>query len=374
MPAPVINGLFTSNVITWQSAIATGTYAGYCAVANPLPTSVTLSGAILNGPFPFNGDYAIPGGQIGSVLNPGQSVIIQVNFIPTGAGLRTGQLQVAFTQVGGSGIGFATIALLGTQAGNNVNQPFPDLIFPTTKIAASTTFANMIIVNTSQVNLNVTTLAMQVGTDFFLVGAPIVPFTINVGAASAPFSVQFTPTAAGSRNDQVVVTSTGGFTGTCGVSGIGSVLQSAFSLTGATQGTLFGVVGLGGGPQILLASPTSLNSEEPGSFVKLHDFQLPNQEKQLMRIRGHYEDLGVATVTFTVRSRRQGQPDEIIPVNVVIGSVAADGWIREFTSEPTPVSGELIQITCSRLANGGPVSLIDYMPQFELKGEVIGGT
>lgn len=371
MPATVINGVFYSNIVTWQSARAIGTYAGYCSITNPLPTSVTLTGLALSGA--FAGDYVITGGQTGAVLNPGQSCIVLVTFIPTGAGLRTAQLQATFTAVSGLGFGNVNIALLGTQGVTNLNQPFPDLIFPTTKIGLSSTFANAIIVNTSQIALAVTNIAMLTGTDFFLVGAPVVPFTLAVGGVSALFSIQFTPTVIGGRNDQVVVTSTGGLNATAGVYGLGSVLQSAFNLTGATQGTLF-AFGAGAGPQILLASPTNLNSEEPGSFVKLHDFQIPNAEKQLMRIRGHYEDLGVATVTFSVRARRQGQPDEVIAVNVVIGSVAADGWIREFTSEPTPVTGELIQITASRLANGGPVSLIDYMPQFEPKGEVIGGT
>jgi hypothetical protein len=364
MPATVINGAFSSSAITWQSAIAGGPYKGYCVVSNPQNITVTLTGLSITGT--FAGDYTIPAGQTGAVLNPGQSVIIEVDFTPGGVGLRGAALQITF-----SNIYFATVNLRGAEAGTQLAQPFPALYFFNVKIGQTSTYANAVIVNTATVNLTVSNLAMAIGTDFFIVGAPITPFIINAGAQSPAFSVQFTPSMAGTRNDTLNVT-VGGNIASVPIAGFGSTLQSSFSMTGATQGTLFAFPGTGAG-LILLANPTNLNCEEPGSLVRLHDFGIINREKQVMRIRGHYEDLGVATVTFKCRSRRLGKPDDIVSVNAQIGTVAADGWIREFASEPAPVSGELVQITISRAGNSGPVSLIDYTPQFELEGEVISG-
>jgi hypothetical protein len=305
-------------------------------------------------------------------MNPGQSVIIEVDYTPS-SGIENAVVTATFQgSTPGNPTTFITIPLLGTQAGTNFAQPFPNLIFPTTKVGQTSTYANAVIVNTAQVNMTVTSIAMVTGTDFFIVGAPVVPFTINVGAQSAAFSIQFIPTVVGSRNDTLNVVA-GGNTASIGVSGLGATLQSAFSLSGGTQGMLFAFPGASA-PLILIANPASLNTEEASSWVKLHDFQLPNIEKQWMRIRGHYEDLGPATISFQLRARRVGKPDEIIIVSKAIGTAFADGWIREFATEPTPVSGELVQITASRLANSGPVSLIDYMPSYEPKGEVISGT
>jgi hypothetical protein len=313
-------------------------------------------------------DYSFPAGQIPVTLQPGQSALISVTFTPSGLGLRSATLSLA-TSIGP----IVSVTLLGTGSNTALAAAFPtDLNFPNTKVGLSTTFANMQIVNMFNASVTVTAIALVTGTDFFLVGAPIPPFVILQGGSSAVFSVQFSPTLVGARNDTLNITVAGNAAATH-VGGVGSVLQSAFNLTGATQGALFAFPG-GGLPLILLAAPTNLNSEEAGSFVKLHDFQIQNLEKQVMRIRGHYEDLGVATVSFTCKAKRLGQSDETIVVAVPIGTVAADGWIREFISEPTPVTGELVQITVSRLALGGPVSIIDYCPVFEPKGEVIGGT
>lgn len=377
MPAVVINGTYTPGgqpTINWPSCVGAGPFDGYAVVGNTQNTTQTFTGAsIAGGTAP--GDFSIDLTQFPVVVNPGQSAIIHVRFAPT----LVNTFRTTFVTLANATNPnyIPQIYCIGLQVpvGTTPATAQPTLQFPTTKVGQSTIFTNAAIVNTSNVAVTVSNITLVTGTDYFIVGAPIVPFVINAGASSALFSIQFTPTVAGFRLDTLNITTSGagGVTEGTAILGNGSVLQSAFIMTGGTQGTLFAFPGVAS-PLILLANPNSLNTEEAGSFVKLHDFQIPNIEKQMMRVRGHYEDLGVATIMVTFKAKRQGQPDEIIQVSVPIGTVAADGWIREFTSEPTPVTGELVQVTISRAAASGPVSIIDYIPEFEIKGQVIGGT
>jgi len=370
MPATVINGVFQPSGITWHQVVGAGPFDGFAPIPNFTNSTFTINGSSIIGT--NSGDFALTAGQLPVTVNPGQSALIHVTFTPGAAGTRVAQINFT-TDTGYSPFlalqGFKTTVVTPGQA-------FPDSIsFPTTKVGSSSTFANFQIVNLASTLITVSNIAMLTGTNFFIVGAPVVPFTIPSGGSSAVFSVQFTPLTPGFLQDNLQITTSGGggVTISASLGGVGSALQSAFNLTGGQQGSLFAFPNAGN-PLILLSNPNSLNCEEAGSFVKLHDMQIINMEKKVMRIRGHYEDLGPATVSFKLRSRRVGKPDDVITVPVAIGTAFADGWIREFTSEPTPVSGELVQLTCSRAANSGPASIIDYTPEFEPAGEVIGGT
>lgn len=372
MPATVINGVYNVNgtSVNWPSVVGAGPFDGYALVPNIQPTAQTFTAATISGGS-APGDFTVDPTQFPVTVPAGQTAIIKARFAPTAGGFRTGFMNIttnsAYTP---------QVYLIGIQAvGVTPGTAFPYTQFPNTKVGLSTTLANVQINNTSNGAITVSGIAFTTGTDFFLVGAPVPPFVILQSGSSIVFSVQFSPSVVGNRIDTLNITTSGvgGTVVQTTFQGNGTTLQSAFNLTGATQGTLFAFPGAGS-PLILLANSADLNSEEAGSFIKLHDFQIQNLEKQVMRIRGHYEDLGVATATFTLKAKRVGQPDETTFLATQIGTVAADGWIREFVSEPVPVTGELVQITVSRAAGGGPVSIIDYCPVFEPKGEVVGGT
>jgi len=382
MAALVINGVYFSYNMTWSNVVVAGPCTGVCLIANTLNIPVTLNSGAISGAAAAR--FSLPGGQFPVTLQPNQTAVIQVAFDGAPGTLVFPTSFSAVLAIATSNSNFNPLQNLTgivTGTGNQFGgQTFPSntVGFPTTKIGQTVTLSQFRISSTANNVIRITNIALVTGTDFFLTGAPIVPFNINPFAVSPLFGIQFTPTVAGGRNDTLNVTiddGAGGHISTVAVllQGTGSTLQSAFNLTGATSSTLFGVSG-SASPLVLLASPSNLNCEEPGSLVKLHDFGIINLEKQWMRIRGHYEDLGAATVSFKLRSRRQGKPDDVQTVNTPIGTAFADGWIREFVSEPTPVSGELIQITIIRAGNAGPVSLIDYVPEYEPKGAVIGGT
>lgn len=345
MTASVIAGVYNVNgtSINWPSVVGAGPFDGYALVPNTQSTSQTFTGATISGGG-APGDFTFDPTQFPVGVPAGQTAIIKVRFAPTAAGFRTSFMNIATNSA------YAPqVYLIGIQAvGVTPGTAFPYTQFPNTKVGLSTTLANVQINNTSNGAITVSGIAFTTGTDFFLVGAPVTPFVIPLGGSSVVFSVQFIPSVAGNRIDTLNITTSGagGVVVQTTFQGNGTTLQSAFNLTGATQGSLFAFPG-SGAPLILLSDPNDLNTEEVGSFVKLHDYQIPNLEKQTMRVRGHYEDLGLANLIISARSRRVGQLDEISSTTVPIG-LTGDNWIREFVGE-VEVTGELVQLTFSRL-------------------------
>lgn len=344
MTATVIPGVYNVNgtSVNWPSVVGAGPFDGYALVPNTQSTVQTFTGAAISGGG-APGDFSFDATQFPVTVPAGQTAIIKVRFAPTAAGFRTSFMNIT------TGSAYTPqVYLIGIQAvGVTPGTAFPYTQFPNTKVGLSTTLANVQINNTSNGPITVSNIAFTTGTDFFLVGAPVPPFVILQSGSSIVFSVQFTPSVAGNRIDTLNITTSGagGVVVQTTFQGNGTVLQSAFNLTGATQGSLFSFPG-SGSPLILLSDPNDLNTEEDGSFVKLHDYQIPNLEKQTMRVRGHYEDLGPASLIITAKSRRVNQPDEISSTTVPIG-LTGDKWIREFVGE-VEVTGELVQLTFSR--------------------------
>lgn len=372
MTATVITGIFNASSISWTNTNGGAAFDGFVSLGNNGQVAQTFQSASITGLNPS--EFSFDSTQLPVTVQPGKSVLLHVSFIPGGAGTRSAYLNLVLSP--GPNI---QVFLSGTQNGPGGGQPFPSSLGFVTpvKLGLSSTFANVQIVNTTggadAETITVSSIAFATGTDFFIVGAPVTPFTIPYLGVSAAFSIQFTPTVAGSRSDTLnIVTTTPAFTLNAFVSGTGTTLQSAYTVSGAVSQCLFAFPGTST-PVIRAANPASLNCEEAGSLVRLHDFNQPNVEKQLLRVRGHYEDLGVATITITAKTRRVGEPDSIVQKSVSIGTVAADSWLREFIADLN-IAGELIQLTISRAANSGPVNIVDYVPSFEPKGEVIEGT
>lgn len=318
-------------------------------------------------------DWTIPVGVFPFTIPPGQTALIPVVFTPSGGGARSANVGIPSTGP------TLSVPVTGTGGANASAQPDPSVLFPSTIVGNTNEFDFFTIVNTSGTPVTISQIRLTTGVDYTLVFLPSLPFVIPAGGASPTFGVQFTPTLAGVRTDKLNVgwyTNTASGTNFVDLQGTATVLVSAFTMIGATQGLLMAFPNAGA-PLVKVANPNSLNSEEAGAFVRLHEFMQSNTEKHLLRVRGHYEDLGVASFIITaktvqfVNGVRKITTYASQPVN--IGTIAADAWPHEFIGE-VEITGEMIQLTFSRGANSGPVSIIDYVPEFETKGEVIGGT
>ena len=371
MAYPVIlNGIYgDNNAPIWGNplnALLNTPIDGFLIINNQLNTTDTFNAPVISGP--NAAQWSVPGGQFPFSLNPGQSAVFLVQVT-----LAAANVAYSATLSVPRNLGTSPTYALTTFPGGAVFL-MPTVVYsPLTKVGQTSQFNNLALINSGNSAVNINSIALSVGTNFSLLSVPFTPFGLNPGADSALFGVQFNPTVTGYQQDSVVFTTSGTeVTTTPNQIGFGSVLQSAYNLTGGTTGTLFAFPNQGQ-PLIKIANAANLNSEEAGSFVKLHDFQIQVNEKQLLRVRGHYEDLGPATITIMAVTRRIGEPDMVVTQAVAIGTAFADSWVREFTGDLN-ITGELIQLTVSRAANGGPVSIIDYIPEVVAKGEVIKGT
>jgi hypothetical protein len=376
MTATIIGGLYQTNIMVFVGAPSVGAQeTGICLVPNATAAPITVT----NASFAGAGAFSVVFGQFPVTVPSGSSVVVQVVYT-TAIGLQTGVMTLVTTS------GSLPSVNLTANVGTNTSDIFPSLIFPGVKVGQSLTFPLMEIVNPLTTSNTTTALGMTTGTDFAITGAPAMPFTQVAGAVSAPFNVVFTPTTTGLRSDSIFVTNVNG-TASRPITGTGTVLQSFDSLNppAPAGAMLMAFTGIPT-PTIyftqqnnLPAQLVNIDCEEAALATKITNFGRPNMENQVLRIRGHYKDLGVAIMFITVTTRRldvtPSQAANAIQTQTKtfsIGTAVADEWPRQFTVD-FDVTGELTQISIGRNANQGPVWLIDYCPEWVPKGEVLEG-
>ena len=299
-------------------------------------------------------------------LMPGESQVITIRFAPVSTGVKSATLVVdsdawnapVDVNLAGSGVAAGTKTL-------SVDPSSWD--FGSIKTSTSSDEKLLVITNTGTTDVQVTTLNFA---SPFAAGstAPGLPATITPGNTLS-FGAIFSPSVAGYQEAAAgasVVSDAAASPFDVLLSGTGFNITPAFELTDNIPGVFLGFV-LGSVVVVKKADPTDLNCEETALFKKLHDFNLPGFEKTLHRTRFRYENLGVATVNVKATSVRDS-----VNVNKVIGTGGADEKVRNSIADLN-ISHDLIEIEFSRAASSGPLSITEYTPRFEPKGEVIEG-
>jgi hypothetical protein len=157
------------------------------------------------------------------VLNPSQSLTLQIQFVPTTAGTLTGQLTINSNSTTGSTV---QVALSGT--GTSTPNPqltvsAPSLSFGSVTVNTATTQSlTLASTGTSPLTINSVTI---IGTGFTI--AQTFPVTLNPSQA-LNLQVQFDPTAAGALNGQLTINSnsTTGATAQVTLSGTGTAVAA----------------------------------------------------------------------------------------------------------------------------------------------------
>lgn len=201
--------------------------------STPQTVTVTNSGSA---PLTINrlaiaGDFSETGNCTGNSIAVGSSCTVQVIFVPTTAGNRTGQLTIYGNVAGGQ----ATITLSGTATAGSAIVLNPILVnFPSTAVGASSAPINITISNTSA-----NTIALQTPT---IIGN----FTISANTCGSTLASQtgctvaviFHPTASGNTQGTFSITDDAG-TQTAALSGTGTLpatdALSPLALTFAPQ-------------------------------------------------------------------------------------------------------------------------------------------
>jgi hypothetical protein len=198
-------GSVTVNTATTQSLTLTS--AGTAPVT---VSSATITGA----------GFTIVGGSLPAMLNPTQSITLQVQFLPTATGTASGQVTINSNSSTGS---TAQVTLGGTSTA----APSPQL----TVSAASLSFANVTVNTATTQSLTLTSTGTSPVTVSsatitgagFTIGGGNLPATLNP-TQSITLQVQFLPTAIGSASGHITINSD---------SSTGSTAQVTLSGTGA---------------------------------------------------------------------------------------------------------------------------------------------
>lgn len=192
---------------------------------------------------------------------------------------------------------------------------------------------------------------------------------------SIQISVIFTPLSLGLLTDVLnVQTDLQAAAYQIPVQGNGVLLIPVAIITDNTRALLFSYINDTLVVNHLTMNPADLNSEVACAFIPNGNlWNMPGIEKQINQIEFFYENLGVATLTVSITSHRPSAGADnfqTVTSTMVIGTALADGTERSAMCDLI-ISGEILTMTVSRAALGGPVSLIGYIPHFEERGEKV---
>lgn len=333
-------------------------------------TGVTIGGA----PYSLIGLPAFP-----ASLAPGGSFTITLRFTPTIAGT----FNDTFTVTSNMNNSPFTAAVSGTapSAASVGNGPgiinFPDTVV--TKTAVPDILE--VVTNNGVGAVTVNAIALAAGVNFSLNGVPALPHTLTNPGDSLSFNVRFTPLSGGSLTDTLNITTTAN-SPAVPVSGNGVQITPVSILTQNNRQVLWSFVdGVGNVLHKQLDASNSLGLlTSPGALAGtlILNGTIWNSiglEKALRRIRVYYENVGVGALTCTVSTWRPSLGADTFDSatqSINLGSVAADLSERVGFFD-IQLAGEIIVVSFTRPASGGPLSLIGFLPEFEDKGERVEG-
>jgi len=190
-------------------AVATSSAPQTFAVTNTGNASLTVSSVVATGDFSESDNCA------GATIAVNASCTVQVRFLPTSTGSRSGVLTVYGNVLGGQAT--ASLAGTGSAAATVVLNPIT-LSFPSTTISATSPAQNITISNTggTPVALQAPTIS---GSDFAITANTCGP-SLGPGTGCT-VSITFTPTASGVRGGSFSITDDVG-TQTASLSGNGT--------------------------------------------------------------------------------------------------------------------------------------------------------
>jgi hypothetical protein len=340
-------------------------------VSNFGDLGTSVSSIVIGGvPYSLIGLPTLP-----KALGAGQGFTFTLRFSPTIAGTFNDNLTV--TASAGTDNSPYSTPITGTAPGAggalNVN-PSP-IVFPSTIVTHTATPIVVTVKNVGSANVVINTIALLGGAPFGLTGLPVLPLTL-VPNATTTFNVTATPNSALLFTDTLRIGTAGIGNIDTGVQLLAVLLLPVAVIIDNLRRLLFSSTTNAPIVTTQYLDPTNLNGQQAGVLIFNGTiWDVPGFEKKLRRIRYWYENYGVAVLTATVSSPRPSQGVDFLDSKSAtssLGSVAADQSERTGFFD-VQISGELIFLNISRVAGGGSVSLIGFLPEFEDGGEKVEG-
>ncbi len=230
-PAPVASISPTSLTLA-STAVGNTSAAQSVTVSNTGTAALTLTAITLSN----TADYIISGGTCaaGGSVAAGANCTISVAFKPATTGTRTGTLSITHNAAGSPG----SVSLTGaaTAAPAPVASQTASLTFGSRNVGSSGTPQTATLTNTGNAALVLGTVSISSGTEFAIVSGGSCANGASIAAgASCTVSVGFTPSAAGARSANLVIThnATGGQS-TTSLSGTGVALTPVIGVSPTT--------------------------------------------------------------------------------------------------------------------------------------------
>ena len=356
----------------------------------PVGTSSSLTVTVKNeGDLQFNVNTIAVGGLPYSVsglpalpklLRPGNSFTFTLTYSPTAAVVSNDALAITTSGADNSPFsgaisGTGIVAVVGLLTATPATIGFPDTV-----IAVASAGIVVTLKNAGAADLTLNSIALVGGASFALSGLPGMPLLMHVGDTTT-FIIKFTPLSFLLVTDTVNVTTTAN-NPTIPVAGIGVQLTPVSIIDQNLRAILWSFSD--NVPNVLHKTLDSTNvnglSTSSGALTGSLFFNgaiwaQPGLEKKLLSVELFYENLGVATITLTVTSLRPSVgPDsfDTQTQSINIGTSLADQTERTSFFD-IQLAGEILLFQLSRPVNGGPLSIIALLPEFEDGGEKVAG-
>lgn len=386
--------------------------------ANLVVSSITLGGDSV---------FSKSGISLPKTITPGHNTTFTLTFSPVTAGSFNGTISIVHN-ASGSPYNSTMSGSASSPAGTGVLSITPSQeVFPDTVAGTTSSPMYVVLSNIGQGPLTITGLSLQVGTNFTITVQPqnfitrrLIPTWKKVkgkissymymssltpvvrriptrprrklswtsyGAihsglpiilapgASIQVGIVFNPTTLGVLTDSFLIqTNLQGSPYSVPLQGNGVLLIPVAVITNNTRILLWAYVTQAVAVTHQQMSSTDFNSENASTLILNGAlWNKPGEEKTLERVEIFYENFGVATITVSVTSfRPSGGADnfQTVSKSVTLGTALADGTERSTFADLT-ISGEILTLSVTRAALGGPVSLIAFQPHFQKRGEKV---
>jgi hypothetical protein len=310
-----------------------------------------------------------------AVLAPGQNAIFSITFnaiAPLG-GAVSGWV-VDYTYGSNSylpGVLLTANCVAGVPSWNTSPNPY---FFGTLKLGqtASQTFT---IKNTDTTNSLTVNSIISGYSDFVVSGGPSLPVTLTPGQTTT-FDVTCTSSYQGnvSRPKAVVITPSSGEGSVfnLGLSYTGFAITPAYTLTGASQGVLFGLVGrwTSGSDNIVAQSLASLPCEATATLTKMIDFGNPSANTYANRLFMRVDPLGAVTVTSSITSVISEEFTTVSDTKSRAALSTDSLGVPDELIFDLEQNGEIHMVQISVVAGSGILSIQNLIPAFEPRGSV----
>lgn len=232
-------------------------------------------------------------------------------------------------------------------------------MFANTKAGEDSAIQVFVVTNTGTVDVDIISATFPTG---FVAAVPIPAYTVTLAPGdTTSIGCTFSPSGQGYVSGNLEIESDiAGTPSLIPLSGIGFLITPAYIVTGST------VVLAAFGNTVLQFDALDLDCEEDAFVTRDVNLTMPGLEDSMLQMQLNHEAKGTSALTMTIENQRGQAPTAAIAL-----SAETNDKIRAaFGNLNTSLTGEVLTVTLTHDADGGPVSITGYILRHVPAGEV----